>query len=493
MKKITSLVLFVFAAIFITAFSSTANTNTTLVIHYQNWSGEYEGLGAHGWGGAEEREAYTGEDEFGVYYEFENVPNNVELGFIAVSWNGDAGIWENAVKQTEDVLINTSKLEAGKVNHAYVFEGADSKNNDGAGMYLAKSDEFNMLLVYADPAGTYEENLGVHAWNDWSNAEDNWGSPDQVFTNGASNTAVPQIKVAMLHSKNIEAGLLIYVGGDENKKTGDVTLKAALESALPQGQEPVVGDVGFAYVYSKGDAYTANDNVGYEVGPFVEEAFSFRLLPLSFDASGLAIGTFAPNPNQVFVALSANVANIYQAAAEADKEAAKETINGWFTIREKDGAAIDVKSVDFSTQAETIKDFVVILDGEIDNSKEYEVEFNLGLEGDLNREAVLDLDLDSEAPVITFSSPSEIVGRPAEERIILVEWNKKFPANKFPSFIVNDNRDGDISHMAYVPAGSNSTVNTNELGDYTIMLRVEDRWGNVTEETFIFRVTKDMK
>jgi len=35
-----------------------------------------------------------------------------------------------------------------------------------------------------------------------------------------------------------------------------------------------------------------------------------------------------------------------------------------------------------------------------------------------------------------------------------------------------------------------SVLNTAEEGDYTIMLQVEDKWGNVTQETFIFRVVK---
>jgi hypothetical protein len=35
-----------------------------------------------------------------------------------------------------------------------------------------------------------------------------------------------------------------------------------------------------------------------------------------------------------------------------------------------------------------------------------------------------------------------------------------------------------------------SVLNTAEEGDYVIMLQVEDKWGNVTQETFIFRVVK---
>lgn len=107
-----------------------------------------------------------------------------------------------------------------------------------------------------------------------------------------------------------------------------------------------------------------------------------------------------------------------------------------------------------------------------------------------NLSASLMIDTDREAPVLTFISPSGIVGKPAAERIIEVEWGKPFDQNLFPGYRVIDDRDGDLTPLVFVPKGEFSKVDTSKVGDYTIMLQVEDKWGNVTQQTFIFRVVK---
>ena len=69
-------------------------------------------------------------------------------------------------------------------------------------------------------------------------------------------------------------------------------------------------------------------------------------------------------------------------------------------------------------------------------------------------------------------------------------WGQPFDQSLFPRYSVTDNRDGDITSFVFVPKGNMSVLNTAEEGDYTIMLQVVDKWGNVTQETFIFRVVK---
>jgi len=107
-----------------------------------------------------------------------------------------------------------------------------------------------------------------------------------------------------------------------------------------------------------------------------------------------------------------------------------------------------------------------------------------------NVSASIVLDLDRSAPQIIFIAPTSIVGKVAAERIIVVAWGQPFNVNQFPRFRAEDDRDGDITAFVYVPKGAYSVLDTRTEGDYTIKLRVVDTWGNVTEETFIFRVTK---
>ena len=108
----------------------------------------------------------------------------------------------------------------------------------------------------------------------------------------------------------------------------------------------------------------------------------------------------------------------------------------------------------------------------------------------VNLSASIAIDMDKQAPVLTFISPSSIAGKPAAQRIIEVAWGKAFNQNLFPGYRVTDDRDGDITALVYVPKGEYSKIDTSKEGDYTIMLQVEDKWGNVTQETFIFRVVK---
>jgi hypothetical protein len=120
------------------------------------------------------------------------------------------------------------------------------------------------------------------------------------------------------------------------------------------------------------------------------------------------------------------------------------------------------------------------------NTAEYTVFFNNG-----EVEAQIDLAMDTEAPVITFISPTNIVGVAADQRIIEVPWGTPFNQNLFPRFRATDDRDGDLTPFVFVPKGEFSVLDTRTEGDYEIMLRVVDEWGNVTEETFIFRVVKE--
>ncbi|MFP4177988.1 MAG: pullulanase-associated domain-containing protein, partial [Acholeplasmataceae bacterium] len=150
-----------FAVIGTTIYASEEGTGN-LVVHFQSWEADYEGLGSHGWGGAEGK-PYDGEDDFGVYFEYDDIAlGGGDIGFIAVYWEDGGPNWDR--KLTGDVLIDSGVLVEGETVHVYVFEGAATTDDD-PGYYVADNDMPNMLLVYYDPSGAYEEELGVHAWN----------------------------------------------------------------------------------------------------------------------------------------------------------------------------------------------------------------------------------------------------------------------------------------------------------------------------------------
>jgi hypothetical protein len=516
MKKVLS-VFFLAVMTFVLGISVNAAGAGTgdLVVHYHSWDNDYTDLGSHAWGGtATPKETFDGTDDFGVYFEYADVPTGTEVGFIAVDWANGSQNWD--AKHTGDVFIHSSVIIENEVSHVYLFEGAASGSGTLEPQYLfADPAQYNMMLVYYDPSGSYEETLGVHAWNGWSGYQGvdengawvsqtiaaSWGSPDPVFSQvgtAADGSAVVATMLTTATAPTSEAtpGLLIYAGGDDNKKTGDVNAYPAL------GDSPMLGEAGTQWVVSKGDAYTVGDNI-YPNDPasFYTEAFSFRLI--SFSADDFS-GTYAADPTSILVKLSATITNPYQeATTTAEQEAAVEEVEGWFTVTEvltvdENGEAatygneVEIERVDFALSNTTLQDFAVVLSeaNGLDNTKMYEISFNLGLEGDANKEAALMVAMDSEAPVIAFTSPASIIGQTAANRVIEIELGSDWNASWFPRYGATDNRDGDLTSFVYVPSGDYSTLNTGELGDYTIMLEVADDWGNVTQMTFIFRVVE---
>ncbi|PKK93625.1 MAG: hypothetical protein CVV61_03680 [Tenericutes bacterium HGW-Tenericutes-6] len=614
MKKVLlALILLASAFGFLGTRSFAAGTGN-LVIHFQKWDGDYTDVGFFTWTAPfTTKAAVDGTDEFGVYFEYNDIAIGSSLTGIVYFQEAGKEWWEN--KLTADINFGDILVEDETV-HVYVFEGLDTAGPNASAFFVADPAAYNMLLVYYDPTGNYEETLGVHAWNGWTSfTEPGWASPAQVFEDGGKASDGSIVKVAMLSASSPNAGLLIYAGDDSTKKTGDVNLSAALP------ETPVLGDTGVAYVLSKGDAYTANDNVWYNDNTdFVTQAFSFRLIEFNNDDK---TGTYAVDPTTIIVKTSKLVTNPYAEATTTEEQAAAVAqVESWFTVREMTGVdtygePLDIERVDFAKSNATINAFVVILGEALDNTKDYEIFFEtnfpetldvavdvdvtievtvpantpaeavLSIAGSMqgwspnavdyqatqvgttnvytltftvsvtdpfttyeykwtrgdwaneefiasNRklivpnnvtaitiedevEAWADIDapaekyaapdrvaptvpanlaaslavsMDTSKPVLTFISPTGIVDKVEAERIITVAWGQPFDPNLFPRFRVIDDRDGEITPFVYVPKGEFSVLDTRTEGDYVIMLRVVDRWGNITEEKFTFRVVK---
>jgi len=608
MKKVlTALVVFV-TALAIFGLKTQAAGTGNLVVHFKAWDAafDYSTLGSWGWNGTSGK-VKDGVDSFGAYWNFDNIaiPDTpVDMGFIAVEWPGGAGPnWDK--KLTGDVMISTSVLKDGKTTHVYVFQGAN-----GAQYFAADPDKYNVLAVYYDPANAYSEDLGIHGWGWVGDAgSSSWGSPTKVFQNAGVALSGYPVKAFMVTAVETWAGFLVYGGDDATKKTGD------LKPDTGWFTEQAAGKVEVIYIVNAGDAKIDNTNVFRNYNDFATEAFSFKLKP--FTAEGMT-GTFAQNPTDIYVETSAPVPSPYPTAL--DKDAARAEITSWFSVREKTGEttygpALQIERVDFALSATTLNTFVIVLkdSNKLDNTKEYEVFFDLGhpdealpaaknvqvtlkltapantptdavlsvaggfngwtpgstgytatksgnvytvtftvsvqdawtvvdykwtrgdwaneefvasnrslvipnnvdaiefvdvveawadIEAPANKYAApvrltqqnlsasMVLAMDTAKPVLTFISPAGIVGKVAAERIIVVEWGKPFDQNLFPGYRVIDDRDGDLTPLVFVPKGAFSKLDTSKEGDYTIMLQVEDKWGNITQETFIFRVVK---
>lgn len=477
-----------------------------VVVHFKKWDGDYTDLGSYGWGEAgkwESKTVHDGLDDFGAKFEFNGLPevapeNTDTFGFIAVKRpaGGDPD-WDNG-KYTGDILIPKTIVKGGTTVHVYVFQGNADTSVDDPRYFVADPAKFNMLLVYFDPSGSYEEKLGIYHWNGWDLPGAEWNSPLEILTTGGNTSTGAQVKVAMLsanpteENKAPDAGFLIYFGqGDDSKKTGDVKLLNSLGYTAESTH--VVGATGFAYVYSNGNGYTGGANVFYgneNYDDYALNAFSFRLLPLVVDStSGAMSGTHAVKPTQIIVKTSSKLANPVaheDVDTEAEETAAMDVVKGWWSVKEKTGedtyaaTGLTIERVDFALNNTAIGDFVVVLAeaSKLDITKEYALFFDDGV-----NTASIAVDMDTEAPVVTFPLLPE-------NKIIEVAWGQPFNLADFPLYAATDNRDGDLTRKVFVPSGSNAILDTRVEADYTIKLQVEDSWGNVTTETFIFRVVK---
>lgn len=393
MKKVLlAFIVLVSAVVFSANFVKADDATGKLVVHFQKWDNDYEGLGAHGWNGISAVGEYTRLDEFGAVFEYDVVPGEGEIGFIAVNWGepGVAETWTDAVKFTDDVMIDKTLIVAAEETHIYIFEGASVKAGSDMEYLVADNDKANMILVYFDPAG-YGENLGVHSWGGWDMTEPGWGDPAKIFVPVGKNPGGQVVMGALLtFAVDKTPGLLIYEGEDANKKTGDVSAVANAADEKPGAFEetPTAGEVGVAYVYSKGNGYTENDNVSYnDVEAFAEEAFKFSIIPANPQEE---TGTYAVDPRTIRVELNQQVSSPYPKAT--DKDAARAIVESWFTVKEivtpatettpaVYGDALTIERVDFALTSESISSFVVILDEEtpLDNTKQYKLFFDLGL------------------------------------------------------------------------------------------------------------------
>ncbi|MDD3106959.1 MAG: pullulanase-associated domain-containing protein [Bacilli bacterium] len=413
-----------------------------VVFHYQAWNGDYTGTGVWSWNRGTVVNSglpSIGVDNFGAVVDIQLAADASDaIGFIPMKAGVAAATneWGSGfVKSFDgDLSVDVTAIKAGTAQeiHVYYFEG-------GSQGFVIDPTQANVLVVYYDLTGTYEENLGLHAWGNWTNPEFvdlGWGSPAQVFKNGFASPRSIGGKVALVQGLNLaDAGFLIYAGGDDSKKTVDNASNFITDRATL-----VAGDVRVLYI-ALGEAYYGVENKA----EFTEAAFSGEIVYVDKEVE-------------------------YQEEVDVMEFVAFEEFFSLF----QGTTEIELKQVDFNKTSASTNEFVIQLaDGiTLDNTKEYTLKYNSG-----ENEAEIILALDSEKPVITLVS---------EDRIVVVQ-GEKWDQTLYPNYRVTDDRDTNLSNRVYVPE-SKGYLNTNVAGEYPITLEVEDNWGNIGQLEFTIYV-----
>ena len=428
MKKVLSALILFAAVIGLFALKTNAAETGNLVIHFKAWDGDYSTIGSHAWVGGASGKLKDGVDDFGAYWNYDNIPVETEFKFIAVNWKDGGPDW--TAKKTGDIAISPDAIVAGETTHVYVFQGAASKIVDDKGVdgerqnFYTVPGKKSMLVVYYDPTNAYEETIGVHYWDGmYVNSEDEgspaWGTPVPLEDAGlsAAGFAVKAIMIKDSDDTDDKGGALVYAGEEKNKKTNDLNILPAT----------ALGSADVIYVAGSGN------NVFRSYSEFADLAFTFKLLPFNKEKM---TGTHATSPQTIVVKASQDIPNpSFGKTTILEQNMADAQVKSWFTVREdlgegKLGTPLIIDRVDYAKSNEKLTDFVINLrDGSVlDLEKNYIVEFDLGIVETVNE---VEVTLNLIAPANT---PAEAELFVAGEFTGWKENHEDFKATKIGNF-----------------------------------------------------------
>lgn len=455
----------------------TAAVSKTLVVHYQNWSGEYENTGLWTWGNASSIAGIglDSTDSFGAVYRIPLSADNTEAGLIVMnsgfnnsiensSWNND---W---VKGTGDVKVDVTEFVKNNEEemHVYVFY-SNGENLSADQIFVVDPNKITLFVMNYDGSGLYPENLGVHAWGAWEfiyNEDEvssfgQWGTPSCIFKTAAYTETGKAVKVGQLQveaSEFASSGFLVYAGDDASKVTPDQNTSDYITEKPDQAG---------AYVL-----YTIKGNAFFGEGAladFTENAFALKFDAFGTDDNGNYTGTYAPAPKSIIISLSSAV-SIADSEGKVYSQADFLALNRFrlYVVEGDARTLVAIDSINFSDSELSASAFVINLSdaNKLDNTKKYVLTYQ---ENDDAEVIEIKIDMDSEAPILEFLGG---------ETTIEVEGGAT--TIQLPSYIANDDRDGEITNKVYVSSTENNKVNTSVKGNYKVVLIVEDKWGNET-------------
>ncbi|MFI3329042.1 MAG: DUF5011 domain-containing protein [bacterium] len=379
--------------------------------------------------------------------------------------------WDNKLSYGgADLTFDVTDIKGSGVKHAFVFENAKADE------VVYSSTDLNHLMLVSYYSPSYEDNLGFHSWGMiGEHTATEWGTPLQLFKTIGRAPDGTDIKGAILEASTIgDTGALVYAGSDDTKKHSSY-------GDLKFNEDSVAGTPQFMAV-ANGTVFTAEES-----NTFVEEAFQLKFVDFGVASNGSYTGTYAVNSQSVIGSLSTTI-EIPKVKVEADLDNSVEEV--LYTEEERVNLAIDlfeiyqtndstkkveIESIDFDKNADSVKDFVFTLKGELSLGTSYTIAFD-----DTVKTCEAVLNMDKEAPSITLLRGKDTIEVP---------WGEPFDMKLFPQYEATDDRDGDITAKVFVPSGL-GTVDTSKEGDYKVTLRVIDAWGNTTDKVITFTVTK---
>lgn len=396
------------------------------------------------------------------------------------------------------------------LNETYlVVEGSmgGTWTTESTDIFKVDAEKVNVVLFLLDPSGTYVDGVGTHNWNGLEPAPAEWGSPVPFKFVGKAK-GINMIGGHYTFAVDASPGGLIYATGDDDKHTGDFPSSVFVKE---DGSKYAAGEFFAVFTHFNGLPYTSSDNIfpEWKVDEFIDIALTFKFKPAIYSKLS---GTFAYSVTADAVLKTVIQAETTIAYSLTEEELGKTDaeVNALIKknvklveaklVGEGESAKLEAdleKLIDFNlvcSKTEKISKFILTLDSQLDNTKDYILIWDSSTDAIENRraQAQIQLDMDKKAPTITFVSP---LLNMMTEPVVDIKLGSEFLGTDIPAFKVDDDRDGTITSRIYVPGADENNelrfVNTGKEGDYKVLFRVTDDWGNVAEKIVTFRVKKE--
>jgi len=391
----------------------------------------------------------VGVDAFGAVMEVNIDDDATEIGLIPIADSiGTDDRW--TYRETPDgqhITFDVTSIADGTVDeiHIYYFQGGFQT------IFVADPTMANVIVLYLNGSGEYTETTGIHNWG-WEDNAVGWGEPlpmEAAFKNPAGLVGIGAMLQVLPANITNNPGIIVHDG--DTKYSGNDNIQFQTDGTTSFFDGMVAGEVMVIYT---GIAGSGESEYGYtlERVDFVDELMNF--------IKGDAIWGYVDYEKEEYPRVEIDLTPFFSL---------------WDGETELTGA---IEELNYNVEDDAITELVVVLaEGhELEAGHEYILKFDNGEEDLLKQQvAEIDVDIDDEAPVITFISDQEV-------SIIAGEgWDSEL----WPVLRAEDDRDGMVTDRIYVKTGDGE-VDMNEVGVHEVILTVFDVWGN--ESTAVFTI-----
>ena len=443
-------------------------TDRRVIVHYHRWDGDYEGRNMWTWNtgtnGSQAPVPIAGTDEFGAYFEV-NIDDDASDAIGLILRYGDA--WGNGQNDRDGLIPAEGGDKANKeiivkqdgefvgfdengIKHVFVYEGMNEVIYEDPAHGPMRDGYGTLAVVYYDPAESYE------GWDIWT-WETGTGGSAPVDDAGVPFQAALDVDGGEVDQEMYRIAFL-SIADDASDEIGFIVRTAGF--ADKQWEEDLFIDVS--------DIKGSGLKTVFYIGLAPDFYDSFEEFDALANAFEVETGQLEDSRS-----LLLNFNKPVQVAEEVDSVLNDVFDPSWFSVVDSAGNAVDIANISYEKGAETVAEFMLIFDEDLDKTETYTMTYQKN-EADLPAE--FEFSVPNTAPTITVIGATDVE----------LELGDTY---SLPTFRATENFYGANIPLfnARVKEGA-GYLSTREVGTYEIVLEAHDRYGNVAEQTITVSV-----